>query len=111
MPRKTNETSAIEDGEVYMITTRISEYRSNLSRFHGQILQDHEPMRVTGASRGDLIVLPAEDYERLQESISILKDRATMNSLLQGRNEFPPESDEVKGIEEAFSDVLDSENK
>lgn len=94
-----------------MITTRISEYRSNLSSYHTQVLQNHEPLIVTGSSRGDIIVLPAEDYERLQESVNVLKDRATLNSLLQSRTEIAAGAADAPNIEEVFDDVMDTEDK
>ncbi len=93
-----------------MITTRISDYRSNLSSFHTRVLQDHEPLLVTGSSRGDLVVIPAEDFERLQESINVLKDRATMNSLLLSRTEFPAEDSHMAEMKDVFNDVMDAEN-
>jgi prevent-host-death family protein len=69
-----------------MITTRVSEYRSHLSGFHKRVLEDREPLLVSGSNQGDVVVIPAEDYELLQETINILKDRATLNSLLQARS-------------------------
>ena len=93
-----------------MITARISDYRSNLSSYHNRVLQDHEPLRVTGSSRGDLILIPAEDYERLQESIGVLKDRATMNSLLRSRTEFPADETQMAEMKDVFNDVMDTED-
>lgn len=94
-----------------MITTRISDYRSRLSHFHATVLNNHEPLVVTGSSRGDVVVLPAEDYERLRETISILKDRATMNSLLDNRAEHYHGSVKAHTVDETFNDVLESEDK
>ncbi|HUZ17769.1 MAG TPA: type II toxin-antitoxin system prevent-host-death family antitoxin [Spirochaetia bacterium] len=68
-----------------MIVTRVSEYRSHLSGFHRRVLEDREPLLVSGSNQGDVVVLPADDYELLQETIQILKDKATLNSLLQSR--------------------------
>ena len=48
-----------------MTTARISEYRSKLSSYHTGVLENHEPLRITGAARGDIIIIPAEDFERL----------------------------------------------
>ena len=94
-----------------MITTRISEYRSRLSYFHTTVLDNHEPLIVTGSSRGDVVVLPAVDYENLRETISILKDRATMNSLLESRSDYYSGTVDAHEIGEAFDDVLESEDK
>lgn len=68
-----------------MNTTRVSEYRSHLSGFHRQVLRDREPLLVSGGNQGDVVVLAAQDYELLQETINVLKDRATLNSLLASR--------------------------
>ena len=95
-----------------MITARISEYRSNLSSYHNQVLSDHEPLRIIGPSRGDIVILAADDYERIIDSITVLKDRATLNSLLEGRSEFPvdPPQKPVE-MKDVFTDVMDSKNK
>jgi prevent-host-death family protein len=34
------------------------------------VLEDHEPLRIVGGSRGDVIVVPAKDFENMQETIS-----------------------------------------
>ena len=94
-----------------MRTAKISEYRSRLSSYHKSVLNDHEPLRIVGGSRGDLMVIPANDYEILQETISILKDRATMNSLLENRGDYFSKSVEGQELGDAFSDVLEGKNK
>jgi len=95
-----------------MKTARISEYRSKLSTYHNRVLTDHEPLRIVGPARGDVIVLSVEDYERLRNSIAVLKDRATMNSLLEGRADFADAAhDKSAGMKDVFNDVMDSENK
>lgn len=94
-----------------MQTARISEYRSNLSSFHKTVLEDHEPLRIIGGSRGDVVVLPAADYENLKKTIDILKDRATMNSLLESRSDPMNPQSHSKTIQEAFNDVIDGESK
>ena len=75
-------------------------------------------MAVVGAKRnkegqyvGGTIIGPAEDYEKLRETITILKDRATMNSLLESRSEYYAGSVDAHEISEAFGDVLESEDK
>lgn len=94
-----------------METARISEYRSNLSSYHKALLEDHEPLRVVGGSRGDVVVVPAKDYETLQETINVLRDRATMNSLLESRSDLVGTGEESQKITEAFNDVLERTNQ
>ena len=94
-----------------METARISEYRSKLSSYHRSVIEDHEPLRIVGGSRGDVIVLPARDYEALAETVEILKDRATINSLLENRLGDEPASSEVQTISEAFTDVMEGKDQ
>lgn len=94
-----------------MQTTRISDYRSHLSHYHTQVIENHEPLRVVGAARGDVVVLPAQDFENLQETINILKDRATMNSLLENRSDYENRTVDGQEISEAFNDVMESQDK
>jgi len=58
-----------------------------------------------------VVVLPPRDYEALAETIEILKDRATMNSLLENRLGDEPGSSEVKTISEAFNDVMEGKDQ
>ncbi len=90
-----------------MQTARISEYRSNLSSYHKSVLEDHAPLRIVGGARGDVVVLPASDYESLRETINILRDRATMNSLLENRGDYMNTSIQSQTVSEAFRDVLE----
>lgn len=94
-----------------MKTARISEYRGNLSSYHKQVLEDREPLRIVGSSRGDVVVIAARDFELLNETIGILKDKATMNSLLENRLEFQNKETFGVTIDEAFEDVVDSEDQ
>ena len=95
-----------------MTTARISEYRSNLSLYHSRVLSDHEPLRIIGPSRGDVIVIAADDYDRLQASITVLKDRATLNSLLESGTDLSDSpGEEPVYMKDVFTDVMDSENK
>ena len=90
-----------------MISTRVSEYRSHLSGFHRQVLQDREPLLVSGSNQGDVVVIAADDYELLQETINILKDHATLNSLLQSRSMMQEGSFEGFDMEDIDSGIED----
>lgn len=94
-----------------MNTVRISEYRSHLSLYHKDVLENHEPLRVVGNTNGDLVLISVKDYEELLETIGILKDKATMNSLLESKNELFNDSVEGEEMGEAFIDVMESEDQ
>ena len=90
-----------------MQTAKISDYRSHLSEYHQRIMDDRDPLRIATRS-GDVDILPAVDYENLVETIYILKDKVTMNSLLKTRAEMAQES--FQGIEanDGFKDIMES---
>ena len=97
-----------------METAKISEYRSHLSHYHTKVLENHEPLRITGGTRGDVVVLSSSDFETLQETIHVLKDKATMNSLLESRSDYVDQRSQTapgKDFQKVFSDVVQHKNK
>ncbi|MDH5298990.1 MAG: hypothetical protein OEV91_08220 [Desulfobulbaceae bacterium] len=91
-----------------MRTAKVSDYRSALGKFHRQVLEDHDPLRVSGRD-GDVVVLAADDFEALRESVYILRDKVTMQSLLETRKEMAARG-VLPGVEvdDAFKDLLGS---
>ncbi len=92
-----------------MKTAKISDYRSNLSDFHKKIITQNDPLRISGP-KGDLVILPADDYENMIETLYILKDKKTIQSINEIRTQL--KSEKLKGatIEQVFGDVLVSKN-
>jgi len=89
-----------------MITAQVSEYRKRLATYHERILLDHDQIRIS-SKKGDVVVLPAEDYENLLETIYVLKDKVTMASLLDVRKQVASGSLNTGTVEEAFSDLVE----
>lgn len=90
-----------------MQSAKVSEYRNQLAQLHLKIVQNHDPLRVSG-KEGDVVVIAADDYENLLETIHILKDEATMASLLETRKQVAAQNVKGSGIQEVFSDLLES---
>ena len=90
-----------------MRTAKVSDYRSSLGKYHRQVVEDHDVLRVSGRD-GDVVVLSADDFENLQESIYILKDKATMQSLLETRKEMAHGTEPGVEVKDAFKDLLGS---
>ena len=91
--------------------TKVSDYRNHLSKYHRKVIDDHDPLRISVSGKGDVIIIPAEDYENLQETIYILKDKLTMSSLIETRKDIYNKSFNGNSIEESFEDVMESKNK
>jgi len=90
-----------------MQTAKISDYRSHLSEYHKRIMDDRDPLRIASRS-GDVVVLPAVDYENLVETIYILKDKVTMSSLLKTRTDMAQKSFQGIEVGDGFKDILES---
>jgi PHD/YefM family antitoxin component YafN of YafNO toxin-antitoxin module len=88
-----------------MLIAKVSEYRSHLSKFHQEIIKHHDPLRIAGG-REDMIVLSSKDYDNLIETLHILKDKVTMESLLETRKKMADNSFKGKKIEAVFDDLM-----
>ena len=93
-----------------MKTAKVAEYRSQLASFHKKVLNNHDPLRISG-HEGDIVVIPAEDYENLLENIYILRDKITLKSISSIRKSV--KNNKFKGflIDEAFEDIVVNKNK
>lgn len=56
-----------------MKSIQVSEYRKKLSKYHKMVLENHDPILIKVAGGDDVVILPREDFENLQETIYILK--------------------------------------
>ena len=91
--------------EEKMQTAKVSDYRTHLSEYHQRIMDDRDPIRIASRS-GDIVILPADDYENLVETIYILKDKVTMDSLLKTRTEMANKSFQGIEVKSAFKDIM-----
>ncbi len=91
-----------------MQTAKVSDYRSSLAKYHQRVMEDHDPLRVASRS-GDVVILAADDYENLMETIYVLKDEATMSSLLETRADMSRGAFRGVKVEDGFKDIVDSE--
>jgi antitoxin YefM len=63
-----------------MRQTTANQFRANLRRCVQQVLDDHEPLRVT-RNNGDFVVIGAEDWQREQETLYVLQNRSLMEQI------------------------------
>ena len=92
-----------------MKSIQISEYRKQLSKYHKMVLENHDPILIKVAGDDDVVILPREDFENLQETIYILKDKTTMASLFEGRIRALEKgnSTQYKDMNTVFSDAME----
>lgn len=79
-----------------MTTLTASEARANLYNLIDETKESHEPIIITG-KRGDAVLISAEDWSAIQETLFLLSVPGMRESIKEGRSE--PLSKSKKEIE------------
>ena len=64
-----------------MKTIRINQFRDKLETVVEQVADQHEPVKVTDSTSQDFVVISAEDWEREQETLHVLKNKDLMQQI------------------------------
>ena len=64
-----------------METISVNQFRHNLKTFVERAVSTHEPIKVTRRAGEDFVVISAEDWEREQESLYVLKNKSLMQQI------------------------------
>jgi len=64
-----------------MDTISVNRFRDNLREFVDQVINRHDPLRVTRRGGEDFVVVSAEDWERDQETLYVLQNRTLMQQI------------------------------
>ena len=73
-----------------MQTLTASEARANLYRLIDQAAESHQPIAITG-KRANAILLSAEDWSAIQETLYLLGVPGMRESILEGMAQSPDE--------------------
>ena len=71
-----------------MTTLPLGEVKTHLSELVGRVHDHHERVTVTVHGRPSAVLLSVEDLERLEETLSILRDPATLRRLAESDAEL-----------------------
>lgn len=69
-----------------MTTVPLAEARANLSKLVDEAVRTHERVEVTKNGRRAAVILGADDYDSLMETLDILSDAATMADVREARS-------------------------
>lgn len=61
-----------------METVTVNQFRDRLREHVERVLAEHEPLKVTRRAGAAFVVIGAEDWEREQETLSVLQNRSLM---------------------------------
>jgi len=90
-----------------MDTISVNKFRDNLKNFVEQVVRMHVPLKVTRRSGADFVVVSADDWERQQETLTVLQNSDLMSQIndsmtthAKGKGYSPEqrELDEITGI-------------
>lgn len=82
----------------------VNRFRAALKNCADQAIADHEPLRVTRKQGKDFVIIGAEDWERLQETVYVLQNASLMQQIKQSaathRNEkgYSPTEEQLDEI-------------
>jgi len=75
-----------------METVSYTDARNHLKDIIEQVHTDHVPMRIERRKGAAAVIMSAEDYSGLQETLHLLGNAANADRLLQARNRGKKES-------------------
>lgn len=64
-----------------MTTLPLAEVRANLSKFVDEVVRTHERIEVTRKGRRAAVILSADDYDSIVETLAILSDQELMREI------------------------------
>ncbi|HBY51432.1 MAG TPA: prevent-host-death protein [Marinilabiliales bacterium] len=66
-----------------MIELSVNKFRANLKDFVDKAIDEHQAIRINRRSGKDFIVISAEDWEREQETLYVLRNNPLMNQVAE----------------------------
>ena len=89
---------------LYMTTIPLAEARANLSRLVEQAMTMHERIEVTKNGRRAAVILSADDYDTIIETLDVLSDAELVAAIAQGEAEIRRE--ETSTLEEVAAALV-----
>ena len=90
-----------------MDTISVNKFRENLKNCVDEVIDKHEPIKVTRRAGNDFVVLGADDWEREQETLYILQNSDLMRQIKEslathqkqaGYHPSSGQMDEITGV-------------
>lgn len=89
-----------------MTTVPLAQARANLSKLVDDAVRTHERVEVTKNGRRAAVILSADDYDSMVETLDILSDRELVAQLRQSQKEA--DRGEVYSLDEVTSAMRDA---
>lgn len=66
-----------------MDSISVNKFREKLKDFVEQVINQHQPLKVTRRHGEDFVVISAEDWEREQETLYVLQNNSLMQQIAE----------------------------
>ena len=66
-----------------MIELSVNKFRANLKDFVDKAMEEHQPIRENRREGKDFIIITAEDWEREQETLYVLRNKSLMKQVAE----------------------------
>lgn len=87
-----------------MDSISVNQFREKLKHCVEQVIQEHQPLKVTRRNGEDFIVISAEDWERERETLYVLQNQSLMHQIAESQfthnssQGYKPSSEELNEI-------------
>ncbi len=68
---------------IIMLELSVNKFRANIKTFVDKVIDEHLAIRVNRRSGKDFIILSAEDWEREQETLYVLRNSSLMSQVAE----------------------------
>ena len=75
-----------------MDTVSVNQFRDNLKTFVEQAISTHTPLKVTRKSCEAFVVMSADDWDREQETLSVLQNNSLMKQIAEPMTTHTPKT-------------------
>ena len=66
-----------------MLEISVNKFRANIKGIVDKAIEEHQAIRINRRSGKDFIVISAEDWEREQETLYVLKNKSLMSQIAE----------------------------
>jgi antitoxin YefM len=66
-----------------MLELSVNKFRANIKTFVDKVIDEHQAIRVNRRSGKDFIIVSAEDWEREQETLYVLRNNSLMSQVAE----------------------------
>lgn len=87
-----------------MDTVSVNQFRDNLKTFVEQVVNNHNPIKVTRRAGEAFVVISADDWERDQETLYVLQNSSLMSQIAESlathnkKKGYTPTAEEMNEI-------------